>query len=141
MTERRSKTDIERRDDVGQGSSHRAANKLEQAFHLLTEEERLVLIWKKAGFSEGEIADHLSRTSSHVRETYRRGASKIRQSLKARRHTDASDDDLPLNCPLCGAPVVFRGLVNNSRVFTCAAHGAYCIERSGHFRRATDYLD
>ena len=135
MAERRNKADIERRDKTGQSSSDIAADKPEQAFLLLTEEERLVLIWKKAGFSDREIANHLSRTSSDVRETYRRGASKIRRSLDTRRRTDTSDDDLPLNCPLCGVRLAFRGRVDDHRVFTCEVHGDFCIDRSGHFRR------
>lgn len=83
MTESRSRTDIERRDDAdearkpGPASSDIASDNLEQAFLLLTEEERLVLIWKKAGFSDREIAKHLSRPLSAVREVYRRGMSKV----------------------------------------------------------------
>ena len=101
VTESRSRTDIERRDDADgaqkpcHASSDLAADNLEQAFLLLTEEERLVLIWKKAGFSDREIAKHLSRPASAVREAHGRAASKIHRSLDARRGTDTSDVDLP----------------------------------------------
>ena len=141
MTESRSRTDIERRRDAdearrpGHASSDIAADNLEQAFLLLTEEERLVLIWKKAGFSDREIAKHLSRPASAVREVHGRAASKIHRSLDARRATDASDGDLPLNCPMCGVRLAFRGRVNGCREFTCAVHGGFRIERSGRFRR------
>ena len=135
VAERRNKTDIERRDKTGQSSSDIAADRLEQAFLLLTKEERLVLIWKKAGFRDREIANYLSRPASAVRETYRSGALKIHRSLDTRRGTDTSDEDLPLNCPLCGVRLVFRGRVSEGRVFTCSVHGDFLIERSGHFRR------
>ena len=141
MSKRRSRADIERRDDAdearrpGQASSDIAADNLEQAFLQLTEEERLVLSWKKAGFSDGEIAKHLSRPASAVREVHRRAVSSIHRSLDARPSTDTSDDDLPLNCPLCGVRLAFRGRVNGCREFTCAVHGGFQIERSGRFRR------
>jgi len=147
VTERRGKPDVERRDEAddgritrrsGDAGSQIASDNLEQAFLLLTEEERLVLIWKKAGFSDREIAKHLSRSASAVRETHRMGASKIHRSLDTRRSTDPSDDDLPLNCPLCGVRLALRGRVNDRRVFTCAVHGGFCIERSGRFRRTAD---
>ena len=141
MTESRSRTDIERRNDTdearkpGRASSDIAADNLEQAFLLLTEEERLVLIWKKAGFTDREIAKHLSRPPSAVREVHRRAASKIHQSLNARRGTDTCDHDLPLNCPMCGVRLAFRRRVNDRREFTCAVHGNFWIERSGRFQR------
>lgn len=119
----------------GPASSDIASGNLEQAFLLLTEEERLVLIWKKAGFSDREIAKQLSRPASAVREVHRRAASKIHRSLNARRGTDTSDDGLPLNCPLCGVQLAFRGCVNGCREFRCAVHGGFRIERSGRFRR------
>ena len=143
MTEKRSRTDIERRDHTdearkpGHASSDIAADNLEQALLLLTEEERLVLIWKKAGFTDREIAKHLSRSASAVREVHRRAASKIHRSLNARRGTDTSDDDLPLNCPMCGVRLTFRRRVNDCREFTCAVHGGFRIERSGRFQRTT----
>ena len=116
MTERRSGSDIERGDDADEArkpSDARgeiAANNLEKALLLLTEEERLALIWKKAGFSDREIAKHLSRPPSAVREVHRRAASTIHQSLNARRGTDTSDDDLLLNCPMCGFGWHFAGV-------------------------------
>ena len=119
----------------GPASSDTAADSLEQAFLLLTEEERLVSIWRKAGFSDREIAKHLSRPASAVREIRRRAASKIHRSLDARRGTDISDDGLPLNCPMCGVRLAFRWRVNGCREFTCAVHGGFRIERSGRFRR------
>ena len=144
MTERRSGSDIERRDDAaeerkpGDARGEIAANNLEQAFLLLTEEERLALIWKKAGFSNREIAKHLSRPPSAVREVHRRAASKIHQSLNARRGTDTSDDDLLLNCPMYGVRLAFRRRVNDRREFTCAVHGNFWIERSGRFQCTAD---
>jgi DNA-directed RNA polymerase specialized sigma24 family protein len=68
---------------------------LQRALLLLTEEERLVLIWKKAGFSDREIAKHLSRPASAVRDVYRRGVSKIQLSRDVTLGTTAADDDLP----------------------------------------------
>lgn len=132
MAKSRSRADIERRDEASHTSSDLAADR--HAFLLLTEEERLVLIWKKAGFSDLEIANHLSQPTSAVRETYRRGAATIRRSLETRRGVDTPDDDLPLNCPLCGVRLAFRGRANDCRVFTCAVHGGYCMDRSGRFR-------
>ena len=143
MTKSRSRTDIERRDDTdgarkpGRASSDIAADNLEQAFLLLTEEERLVLIWKKAGFTDREIAKHLSRPASAVREVQQRAVSKIHASLDARHGTDTSDDDLPLNCPMCGVRLAFLRRVNDFREFTCAVHGGFRIERSGRFQRTT----
>lgn len=143
MTESRRRTDIERRGGAdeargpGDASNDIAADTLEQAFLLLTEEERLVLIWKKAGFSDREIAKHLSRPASAVREVHRRASSSIHRSLDARSGTDTSDDDLPLNCPICGVRLAFRRRVRGCREFTCAVHGGFRIERNGRFRRIT----
>jgi hypothetical protein len=136
-----SRADIERRDDAdearkpGPAGSDIAADNLEQGFLLLTEEERLVSIWKKAGFSDREIAKHLSRPASAVREVHRRAASKIHQALDVKCGTDTSDDDLPLNCPVCGVRLAFRGCMNGCREYTCAEHGGFQIERDGRFRR------
>ena len=145
----RSRTDTERRDhrnkaratsEPGHTGSDAASEKtnLERAFLLLTEEERLVLIWKKAGFSDREIAKHLSRPASAVREVVRSGLSKLQLSRDVTLGTTTPDDDLPLNCPICGVRLAFRGRVNDCRVFTCAEHGDFCIERSGRFRRTAD---
>ena len=122
--------------EPGHTGSDAASEKtnLERAFLLLTEEERLVLIWKKAGFSDREIAKHLSRPPSAVREVHRSGASKIHRSLCVTPST-TSDDNLPLNCPICGVRLDFRGRVNDCRLFTCAVHGGYSIGPTGHFRR------
>jgi len=65
----RSRPNIERRDQKEKarttGEPGRAGDdvdservSLNRALLLLTEEERLVLIWKKAGFSDREIAKH-----------------------------------------------------------------------------------
>jgi hypothetical protein len=143
----RNRTDTERRDhqdyacttrEPGDGGSDGAPEKssLERALLLLTEEERLVLIWKKAGFSDREIAKHLSRPPSAVREVHRRGVSKVHLSRNVTLGTTTSDDSLPLNCPICGVRLTFCGRVNDCRLFICAIHGGYCIEPSGHFRRA-----
>jgi hypothetical protein len=149
VAERRTRTDVGGRDhqdkagakrEPGYTVSHAAAEKirLERALLLLTEEERLVLIWKKAGFSDREIAKHLSRSPSAVREVVRSGLSKIRLSRDVTLGTTAPDDDLPLNCPICGVRLAFRGHVNDCRVFRCAVHGGYCIEPNGHFRRTAE---
>jgi hypothetical protein len=145
----RTRTDIERRDHEDKTRATRepghtridAASekvKLERALLLLTEEERLVLIWKKAGFSDREIAKHLSRPASAVREVHRSGVSKIQLSRDVTIGTAEPDDTLPLNCPMCGVRMAFRGRVNDCRVFTCAVHGGYCIEPTGHFRRTAE---
>ena len=142
------RTDIERRDhrdtarakrEPGRAGSDADSEKirLERTLLLLTEEERLVLIWKKAGFSDRGIAKHLSRSLSAVRELHRSGVSKIQLSRDVAPGTTTSDDDLPLNCPMCGVRLAFRGRVNDCRVFTCAVHGDYRIESTGHFRRTT----
>ena len=94
-----------------------------------------MLIWKKAGFSDREIATHLSRPPSAVREVRRSSVSKIRRSRDVTPGTTTSDDNLPLNCPICGVRLAFRGRVDDCRVFTCAVHGGYRIEPTGHFRR------
>jgi hypothetical protein len=149
VADSRTRTDIERRDHQDKARATRepghpgraAASEeiwLELALLLLTEEERLVLIWKKAGFSDREIAKHLSRPASAVREVHRSGVSKIQLSRDVTLGTTASDDNLPLNCPICGIRLAFRGHVNDCRVFTCAAHGGYCIEATGHFRRTAE---
>jgi hypothetical protein len=148
MAGTRSGTDSERPDhqdkarttrESAHSGIHAAPEKirLERAFLLLTEEERLVLIWKKAGFSDREIAKHLSQPPSAVREVHRRGVSKIHLSRDVTPGTDISDDNLPLNCPMCGVRLVFRGRVNDCRVFTCAVHRDFRIEPTGHFRRNT----
>jgi len=144
----RGRTDIERRvhqdttrptGEPGPAGSDADAEtiRLERALLLLTEEERLVLIWKKAGFSDREIAKHLSRPASAVREVHRSGVSKIHLSRDVTPGITTSDDDLPLNCPMCGVRLAFRGRVNDCRVFTCAVHGDFRIESTGHFRRTT----
>ena len=145
MAGTRSRPNIERRDQKEKarttGEPGRAGDdvdservSLNRALLLLTEEERLVLIWKKAGFSDREIAKHLSRLPSAVREVHRSSVSKIRCSLHVTPST-TSDDNLPLNCPICGVRLAFRGRVNDCRMFTCAVHGGYHIGPSGHFRR------
>jgi hypothetical protein len=125
-----------RRREPGHTASDAASEKisLERALLLLTEEERLVLIWKKAGFSDREIAKHLARPPSAVREVHRSGVSKIHLSPDVTPGT-TSDDNLPLNCPICGVRLDFRGRVNDCRMFTCAVHGGYSIGPTGHFRR------
>jgi len=149
VTDTRTKTDIERCDhqdyarvsrEQGHPRSDAASEKvrLERALLLLTEEERLVLIWKKAGFSDREIAKHLSRPASAVREVHRSGLSKIQLSRDVTISTATSDDNLPLNCPICGIRLAFRGRVNDCRMFRCAVHGGYCIEPTGHFRRIAE---
>jgi hypothetical protein len=151
VVESRTRTDIERRvqqnkararaiHEPGHPVSDAASEKirLERALLLLTEDERLVLIWKKAGFSDREIAKHLSRPASAVREVHRSGVSKIQLSHEVTIGTTTSDDHLSLNCPLCGIRLAFRGRVNDCRMFTCAVHGDYCIEPTGHFRRAAE---
>ena len=145
MAGTRSRTDIERRDRrdtartadaPGQAGSDAASEetRLGRALLLLTEEERLVLIWKKVGFSDREIAKHLSRPSSAVREVHRSGTSKVHRSLSVTPST-TSDDSLPLNCPICGVRLDFRGRVNDRRMFRCAVHGDYHIGPTGHFGR------
>ena len=145
MVRKRRRLNIERRDskekvrttgEPGRAGVHVASEKvsLDRALFLLTEEERLVLIWKKAGFSDREIAKHLSRTPSAVREVRRSSVSKIHRSLYVTPST-TSDDSLPLNCPICGIRLDFRGRVNDRRTFTCAVHGGYHIGPTGHFRR------
>jgi hypothetical protein len=149
VAERRTRTDIGRRDHQDEArakhepehmASEAASEKirLERALLLLTEEERLVLIWKKAGFSDREIAKHLSRAASAVREVHRSALSKIQLSRDVTIGTAEPDDTLPLNCPMCGVRMAFRGRVNDCRVFTCAVHGGYCIEPTGHFRRSPE---
>lgn len=138
MAGTRSRTDIERRDHrdtartadaPGQAGSDAVSEetRLGRAFLLLTMKERLVLIWKKAGFSDREIAKHLSRSASAVREVHRSGVSKIHRSRGVTSGTATSDDDLPLNCPMCGVRLAFIGRVNDCRVFKCVEHGAYRV--------------
>ena len=54
---------------------------LREVLDKLSPEERLVCIWKKAGFSSQEIAEHQGRTVTAVDTLFSRAKSKIRKAL------------------------------------------------------------
>jgi DNA-directed RNA polymerase specialized sigma24 family protein len=47
----------------------------------LSREERLVCIWKRAGFSTGEIASHHRRSVESIEKVFARARRKLRQML------------------------------------------------------------
>ncbi len=148
MADNRRRTGLKRQDDAGEArtarkqghaSSDAAADapSLEQTFLLLAREERLVLIWKKAEFTEREIAKYLSRPASAIREVHRTGVPnspvtghEAYQGYIRRRSA--------LNCPMCGVRLMFRGPVNDCQAYTCAVHGGFRIERNGRFQGTAD---
>jgi DNA-directed RNA polymerase specialized sigma24 family protein len=52
------------------------------ALDKLSHTERLVCIWKLAGFSTRDIAHHLGRSNSAVDALYTRAKRKLRRSLR-----------------------------------------------------------
>ncbi len=55
-----------------------------KALESLSREERLVCIWRKVGFSNEQIADHLGWSASDADEVFRRAHDKVQQILDAR---------------------------------------------------------
>lgn len=48
----------------------------------LSKEERLVCIWKRAGFSSRDIAKHNGRSVASVNATFARARRKLRRALR-----------------------------------------------------------
>jgi DNA-directed RNA polymerase specialized sigma24 family protein len=55
---------------------------MRRALEKLSHTERLVCIWKLAGFSTSDIANHLGRSNSAVDALYTRAKRKLRSSLR-----------------------------------------------------------
>ena len=68
-------------------------DKLRRLLGKLSREERLVCIWKRAGFSTREIASHYHRSVGSIDKVFARARNKLRELLskedakKARGHS------------------------------------------------------
>jgi DNA-directed RNA polymerase specialized sigma24 family protein len=60
-------------------SDHSA--RMRQVLDKLSKDERLVCIWKLAGFSTRDIARHMKRSESAIEELYARAKRKVRHLL------------------------------------------------------------
>ena len=56
-------------------------DKLRKVLGKLSREERLVCIWKRAGFSTREIADHHGRSVASIDKLFAHARRKLRQLL------------------------------------------------------------
>jgi DNA-directed RNA polymerase specialized sigma24 family protein len=56
--------------------------KLRNALDKLTRDERLVCIWKRAGFSARDIAEYHGRSVDSVDKTFARARQKLRESFR-----------------------------------------------------------
>jgi DNA-directed RNA polymerase specialized sigma24 family protein len=56
-------------------------DKLRRVLGKLSREERLVCIWKRAGFSTREIANHHHRSVGSIDKIFARARNKLRQLL------------------------------------------------------------
>lgn len=57
------------------------AARMRQVLDELSQDERLICIWKLAGFSTRDIARHLKRSESAIEALYARAKGKIRHLL------------------------------------------------------------
>jgi DNA-directed RNA polymerase specialized sigma24 family protein len=55
-----------------------------EALESLSREERLLCIWRNAGFSDEQIADHFGRSASDVDEVFRRAHDRVQHILDVR---------------------------------------------------------
>lgn len=61
---------------------------LKKAVQSLTDAERMVCIWRKAGYSDQEIGTHLGMSALSVAETFSRAMNKLRGMLKSPKPID-----------------------------------------------------
>jgi RNA polymerase sigma factor (sigma-70 family) len=57
------------------------AARMRQVLDELSQDERLVCVWKLAGFSTQDIAAHMNRSESAIDALFARAKSKLRRSL------------------------------------------------------------
>lgn len=57
------------------------AARMRQVLDELSQDERLVCVWKLAGFSTQDIAVHMNRSESAIDSLFARAKSKLRRSL------------------------------------------------------------
>lgn len=68
-------------------SSRRPENALGEAWSELTNQQRLVCVWRKAGFSNVEIAHHLGCSPRSVEDMFTGALAALRQALEHRTRT------------------------------------------------------
>ena len=105
--------------------------------NLLTPEERLVSIWRKAGFSSAEMARHLQCTVSAIDNLHRSGITKAGRMKRRLRLDDKTGEPISLNCPLCGVKLSYRGRAADHAAYACDVHGEYWLDKNGNFGRVS----
>lgn len=102
----------------------------------LTDEERLVSILKKVGFSDTEIASGLGVSLDAIVELSRTALTKVRVLRPLLRLTRSSEGGLPLNCPLCHSQLAYQGETRSHSVYTCDSHGEFHLFTKGGLQHA-----
>jgi len=110
--------------------------KIRQVFDDLTDEERIVSILKKVGFSNTEIATGLGVSVEAIMELSRTAYAKVRVLRPLLARTPRSDGGLPLNCPLCGSRLAYQGEKRSWSVYTCDSHGVFLLDSKRGLRHA-----
>jgi DNA-directed RNA polymerase specialized sigma24 family protein len=70
-------------------------DKLRRVLGKLTREERLVCIWKRAGFSTREIASHHHRSVGSIEKVFASARNKLRQLLSKEDARNSSGQSAP----------------------------------------------
>ena len=69
------------------------AVRLRRALSKLSQEERLICIWKIAGFSTGDIAEQTGRSEGTVNSMFENARSKLRRHLRISEPGGQEDSD------------------------------------------------
>ena len=109
---------------------------IRQVFEDLTDQERLVSILKKVGFSNMEIAKGLAVSVDAIKELSRTALTKVRPLRPLLARTLRSDGGLPLNCPLCGSRLAYQGRKRSRSVYTCDTHGEFRLDTKRGLKHA-----
>ena len=75
---------MKRRSDEGANQDERT-RLLTEVLGKLTRQERLICIWKRAGFSDYEIAKHHGLSAASVATVFSRAKDKLRKAMRAKR--------------------------------------------------------
>ena len=70
-------------------------DKLRKVLRKLSREERLVCIWRRAGFSTREIANHHHRSVGSIEKVFARARIKLRQLLSEEDEKKSRDHSAP----------------------------------------------